>query len=150
MKVKDIMTRNPAVCHPDTGLKEVAQMMVDFDCGAIPVIHDEVDSRPIGIITDRDIVCRVIARGQDPFSVAVQECMTSPVETVSMETELEDALRLMESRKIRRMVVVDEKGSCCGILAQADVAQYAPQRETATVVKNVSRSLQKGMSADRP
>jgi CBS domain-containing protein len=66
MNVGEIMTKDPACCTPDTGLQEVAQMMVDCDCGCIPVVDSEGSKMPVGMITDRDITCRVVAKGQNP------------------------------------------------------------------------------------
>ncbi len=63
MQVKGVMTADPACCLSETTLQEVSQMMIDYDCGEIPVIEDEETKLPIGVITDRDIVCRTVARG---------------------------------------------------------------------------------------
>ena len=71
MKVKEVMTANPACCLTDTGLQEVAQMMIDNDCGEIPVVESMEEKRPIGVITDRDIVCRTVARGLNPLDLTV-------------------------------------------------------------------------------
>lgn len=94
--------------------------MVEADCGEIPVTDGE--NRLIGVITDRDIVCRVVAKGKNPSAVTAAECMTEPVVVVNQDTPLEDVLTVMEENQIRRVPVVDESGACCGIISQADVA----------------------------
>ena len=140
MNVAEIMTKDPACCTPDTSLQEVAQMMVDSDCGCIPVV-DSADSRmPIGMITDRDITCRVVAKGQNPLDLTAQDAMTTTVVSVTPETSVEECCNLMEESQIRRVAVVDEKGACCGIIAQADIAKNASDKKTAEVVQEVSKA----------
>ncbi len=139
MNVREIMTKDPACCTPDTGLQQVAKMMVDHDCGCIPVVDAEDSKMPIGMITDRDITCRVVATGQNPLDLTAQDAMTSTVVSVTPDTSIEDCCNLMEESQIRRIAVVDENGACCGIIAQADIATNATPRETAEVVQEVSK-----------
>jgi CBS domain-containing protein len=138
MQVKEIMTASPACCTPDTSLADVAKMMVDHDCGEIPVIHGG-DQRPIGVITDRDITCRVVAQGKNPLQMKARDCMSTPVLTVTPEMSLEECCRIMEEKQLRRVPVVDQRGSCCGIVAQADIVLKAPDRQATEVVKDISR-----------
>src|SRR5262249_6937507 len=77
MRVRDVMTIDPACCTPETSIETVANLMVDRDCGAIPVIGDLATRRPLGIVTDRDIVTRLIATGRDPTSMIAADCMTT-------------------------------------------------------------------------
>lgn len=139
MHVRELMTRNPACCAPETTIVEAARMMKDFDCGEIPVARADGDRKLVGVITDRDIVCRVISAGKDPGKTTVESAMSSPVVSVGPETALEECLNLMESHQIRRVPVVDADGICCGIVSQADVATGAPAKDTAELVKGVSR-----------
>jgi CBS domain-containing protein len=141
MNVKDMMTENPACCTPDTGLQQVANMMIDNDCGCIPVVDADDTRMPVGMITDRDITCRVVANGQNPLDLTAADAMTSTVVSVTPETSLEDCCNLMEESQIRRVAVVDKNGACCGIIAQADIATNAPARETAEVVQEVSKAV---------
>lgn len=140
MNVKDVMTANPACCTPDTGLQEVAQMMVDNDCGCIPVVDGQESKMPVGMITDRDIACRVVAKGQNPLDLTAQDAMTTTVVSVTADTSLEECCDLMEESQIRRVAVVDENGACCGIVSQADVATNASDKKTAEVVQEVSKA----------
>ena len=140
MNVGEIMTKNPACCTAETPLQEVAQMMVDHDCGCIPIVDSEDSKIPVGVITDRDITCRVVAKGQNPLDLTAADAMTSTVVSVTPETSLEDCCNLMEESQIRRVAVVDENGACCGIIAQADIANNASDRKTAEVVQEVSKS----------
>lgn len=138
MQVKDIMSQQLTSCTPDADIQEVAAMMVKCDCGAIPVI-DPQTQKAIGVITDRDIVCRAVAKGQNPIGMKVDEVMTMPITAVGPETSLEDCLARMEESQIRRMLVVDGQGTLCGIVSQADVARIASEHETAELVKDVSK-----------
>lgn len=140
MLVKEIMTENPACCTGDTGLRDVAKMMVDHDCGCIPVVDSEDSKMPVGMITDRDICCRVVAEGRNPLDLTAADAMTSTVISVTPETTLEDCLNLMEDSQIRRVAVVDNNGAIGGIVAQADVAMNASDHKTAEVVQEVSRA----------
>ena len=139
MNVKEVMTKSPTCCTADTGLQDVAQMMVDQDCGCIPVVDDLDSKMPIGMITDRDITCRVVAQGQNPLDITAGDAMTASVVSVTPDTSLEECLNLMEKSQIRRIVVVDNKGCTCGIVAQADVARKTDPAKTAEVVQQVSR-----------
>ena len=140
MNVEEIMTKDPACCTPETSLQDVAQMMVEHDCGCIPVVDSDGSNVPIGMITDRDICCRVVAKGQNPLDLTAQDAMTSTVVSVTPDTSIEECCNVMESNQIRRVAVVDKNGACCGIIAQADIAKNAAPRETAEVVQEVSKS----------
>ena len=139
MNVSELMTRDPACCTPDTKVRGVARMMMDNNCGEIPVVGANGERKLVGVVTDRDIVCRVVAAGKDPETTQVGDVMSSPVVSVTPSTSLDECLRLMEAHQIRRMPVVDAQGHCCGILSQADVAVEATPRETAELVREVSR-----------
>ena len=136
MTVRDIMTANPAHCSPNSGLDEVAQLMAKHDCGELPVCDPL--GKPLGVVTDRDIVCRIVAKGQNPCELTAADCMSAPVVTATPEMSVEDCARLMEAHQVRRLPVVDERGACCGIVAQADLATKGPEDATLEVVGRVS------------
>lgn len=137
MNVRDAMTRNPACCTPSTPLPEVARKMTENDCGCIPVLGD--DGRPVGVVTDRDVVCRAVAEDKNPEKLTAKDCMTTPCVTVREDESLDDCCRTLEDKQIRRAVVVDDEGRCCGIIAQADIAEHLPPARTGSVVKTVSQ-----------
>jgi len=138
MQVKEVMTADPACCTSGDGLQEVAQMMVDNDCGEIPVVESRETKLPIGVITDRDIVCRTVALGLNPLDLTVADCMSKPCVTVTPDMSVKECSKIMEENQIRRVPVVDADGSCCGIVALADIALHAPRSVAAEVVKEVS------------
>jgi CBS domain-containing protein len=149
MQVKEIMTADPACCTSETGLQEVAQMMIDHDCGEVPVVENKQRLKPVGVITDRDIVCRTIAKGLNPLEMKVADCMSKPCITVTPDMSLEECCKILEENQIRRVPVVDADGSCCGIVALADIALHAKKSATAEVVKEVSEPSDAASAAGR-
>lgn len=139
MQVKEIMTENPACCTPETSLQEAARLMVEHDCGCVPVVENNENMKPVGTITDRDICCRTIAEGKNPLEMTAGDCMTTPVVTVAEDASVDDCCRVMEEKQVRRVPVVDAKGGCCGIVAQADIAQHASTARAGNVVREVSQ-----------
>lgn len=138
--VSEIMTKNPACCTPQTTVHEVAKMMKSFDCGEIPVVESYGDKFIVGVLTDRDICLRVVAKGLDPKKATVEECMTKNPIVISEGQNLEYCCQLMEENQIRRVPVVDEAGECVGMLSLADVVHFAKKDATLELIKNVSRN----------
>ena len=134
--INTVMTANPSCCRADTPLADVAQMMVDSDCGMIPVVDEA--NKPIGAVTDRDIATRIVACGKDPAAACACDAMSSPVKTVVTGSSLRDATCMMEAEKIRRVIVVDGDGKLAGVAALADLALAGKSDATAHVVKEVS------------
>ena len=145
MLVQDIMTPNPACCTRYASLTDVARMMCDHDCGAIPVVED-YSRKLIGIISDRDIAVRTLGQGRNPFHLMASDCMTMVVTTMRPEDSVEECAERMQEQKVRRIVVVDEKGNCCGIVSQADLARHAPKQTTGQVVRELSQTAQAAAS----
>jgi CBS domain-containing protein len=142
MKVRDAMTRHPICCTPDTSLEAVACMMVDCDCGSIPVVGDLLTKFPIGMITDRDIVARAVATGRPSLDTVAGDCMTAPAFTITEDAELGDCIALMEERQIRRVIVVDREGGVSGVIAQADIARHVSKKHSGELLEQVSRPAQ--------
>lgn len=140
MNVRNAMTGNPACCTQDTSLRAVAGLMIEYDCGEIPVVDDADCRRPIGVITDRDIAVRAVAQGVAPDTGRVGDYMTTPCITVSPDDALADCCALMERHQIRRILVVDGE-RLCGIVSLADIAKHAEKAQTGTVVKEVSEPV---------
>jgi CBS domain-containing protein len=137
MQVQEIMTSNPTCCGPDASVQEAAKLMDDKSVGSIPVVNDA--GAPIGIVTDRDICCGAVAQGKDA-DTRVSDVMSKDVLTAAPEDDVEDCCNKMEEKQVRRAVVTDTAGKCCGIVAQADVAREAGGNETAELVQKVSRA----------
>ena len=134
---RDVMTSNPACCTPNMTIDQVARLMAHNDCGEIPVV--DATDQPVGVITDRDIVCRVVAEGKNPMGYLAGDFMTHPVVTVRVDAPIDTVVSTMEQHQIRRVPVVNEQGSLVGIIAQADLAQHTSEHKVAELVREVSR-----------
>jgi CBS domain-containing protein len=121
MQVRDIMTHRVSSISPDSSLRKAAQMMQSFEIGALPVCRSD-DTRPIGLITDRDITVRAVAEGRDPEVARVEDVMTPELVYCYDNEEIENAVKLMESRQIRRLPVMNQKDELVGILTLGDLA----------------------------
>jgi CBS domain-containing protein len=141
MQIREIMTNNPACCTPDSTVQDVARMMLENDCGCIPIVDSLAGMKPVGTITDRDITIRTVAANHNPINMKASEIMTTNIATVKPQMSVEECFDIMEDREIRRVLVVDEQGKCCGIVAQADIVQSNtnPVR-TNKVIREISES----------
>ncbi len=146
MSIEQIMTPDPACCTQDASLREVAQMMLEHDCGEIPIVEDTDSKRVIGVITDRDIAVRAVAAGMDASSTTVADVMSRNVITVRDNADIQEACDKMEQNQIRRVPVVDAQGRLCGIVAQADIALHMSEQDAGSVVRDVSRRSPNGPS----
>jgi CBS domain-containing protein len=140
VRVKQIMTPNPACCTPDNTAQEAAALMRDNDCGSIPVVESASSNRLVGTVTDRDLAIRGIAAGRGP-DTPVRDLMTDDPITCVPEDEVEDLRQVMIQQLVRRVPVVDEDGIIVGIVAQADIAREegaASDREVGRIVEAIS------------
>jgi len=138
-QVKDVMSSHPVTCLADATLEHVAKLMLEHDCGEIPVVDSEKSLSPIGVITDRDICIRTLALGKNPLLLKVRDFMTSPVTVVQVDKPIETCCEIMETKKIRRVPVVDLNGKICGMISLADIANKLDEAITSEIVKNVSQ-----------
>ena len=137
MKIKDVMTTSVECVRPETTLQEAAAKMKSLNVGSLPVCEGD---RPIGIITDRDIVVRAIAEGRDPRTTRVPEAMTADVVSVPDTADVKEAARLMKDRQIRRIVVVDSNNRVVGIVSLGDIAVDAhDDKMSGDVLQKVSK-----------
>ena len=139
MRAEKIMTPDPACCTPDMRIQDVARLMLDNDCGEIPVVDNRETGRLVGVVTDRDIAVRAVAEGRSPTDTLASEIMSSSVVTAKLDSKLDDCVQLMEKHQVRRLPVVDKEGRCCGIVSQADIALSGKDRKTGDLVQDVSR-----------
>lgn len=137
MLVRHVMTEEPKALSPERTAGDAAGLMAQFDFGAVPVVEgDDV----LGIVTDRDLVVRVMAKRQDPNTVRLGDIVTSSVTTVSPDADLKDARGVMEREKIRRLPVVKD-GSLVGILSLGDIAvALSSKREIGETLDEISQS----------
>lgn len=121
-KCGEVMTREPACCEPGDSIQRAAQLMKTEDVGSLPVVESRSSRTLVGIITDRDIVVKVVAEGRPAQSASVRDAMTQNPVTVREDDDVNRALSAMADRKVRRIPAVDSEGRLCGIIAQADIA----------------------------
>ena len=137
MRAKEIMTRNPRTVTPEAHLTEVARLMKTEDVGIIPVV-DGGSQNLVGVVTDRDIALRVVAEGRDPNTVSVREVMSTNVRTCREDDSVDDVMDVMGKEQVRRIPIVDERGSLVGIVAQADIVRKANDRKAEETVERIS------------
>lgn len=136
-KLSDIMTRDVRVVPPTCTVQEAAQQMRQLDVGAIPVCDGQ---KLVGVITDRDIAIRASADGKDPKSTKITDVMSSDVAWCFEDSSVDEAVRTMESKQIRRIPVVDRNKKLVGIVALADLARSsASDQKKADGIEGVSR-----------
>jgi len=125
-KITDVMTPMPHCCTPDDSIIEVARVMEQNDVGIVPIIESQETRKVLGVITDRDIVLRVVAQGRDPNEiVSVREFMTNEIVSVSANADVLHAEEKMKEHQLRRVLVIDDNGCLVGIVTVADVARAA-------------------------
>jgi len=140
VRCHEIMTREVATVRPDSSISEAARIMREVDCGALPVVDRQ--GRIVGMITDRDIAIRIVARERDPRFSRVEECMTRDVIVCHAGDSLTDCMRQMSRHQVRRIPIIDDDDRVIGIISQADIARETDrQRELADVVCAVSEPL---------
>ena len=134
-RVKDVMTSHVQVVRPDSPVKEAATRMAEADVGAIPVCDGD---RLVGIITDRDVTVRGVARGADPSSTPVRDVMTGSIRYVFEDEPVEKAVLEMKRNKVRRLPVLDANKRLAGIVALGDLAVAANRDDAGEVLEDVS------------
>jgi len=134
-KLRDVMTSNVCSIDADKSVAYAAKMMRDEDVGIAPIVEGD---RLVGVLTDRDIVVRVVADGRDSEQVKPREIASGDLVTLDPDQDLDEALRLMARHQVRRLPVVEEDGRLVGIVAQADVAKEADERKVGEVVEKIS------------
>jgi CBS domain-containing protein len=133
--VRDVMTSNPRSIEPSTTVTEAARLMKTEDVGSLPIVDGD---QLVGVVTDRDIVIRVVAEKKDLQSTTVGEIASRDLVTVDPQQDLDEALRLMAQHQVRRLPVAEEDGKLVGILAQADVAREGKDAQTGHIVQEIS------------
>jgi CBS domain-containing protein len=135
MKVKDMMHKGVEYVAPNARLHMIAKKMRDADIGAIPVCED---GRAVGMVTDRDIAIRALANGKDISKIEARDVMSRNVISCRDSEEAEDALRVMESKKIRRLPVVNDAEKLIGMISLGDISHALSREVTGKVTKAVS------------
>ena len=136
-RVRDAMTADPRTVRRDDAVVDAAKIMEEEDVGSVPVV--DVDNVLVGMITDRDIVLRVVAAGKEPRTTTAGEVATKDVSPAYPDEPLDEALEQMAYRQVRRLPVIEDD-RVVGILAQADVVQEVKDKEAGKLVEEISES----------
>jgi CBS domain-containing protein len=140
MKAQELMTTAPAYCTPESTVREAAGLMRKHDCGCIPVV-EKGTMRLVGVVTDRDIACRCVAEGKGP-DTQVREIMTTEPRICHPEDDVVAVEQIMMQAQVRRVPVVDARGDCVGMIAQADLAldeRAASDSEVGRIIERISK-----------
>ena len=135
MKVSDAMTSQVSVARPTDTIRQVAETMAKVDSGVVPVVED---GKVLGLVTDRDIVLRVVAEGRS-FDAPVSEAMSEDVLSVKEDDVLADATAKMANNQVRRLVVLNESGNLTGILSLGDVAKDSGAKQVGKTLEEISQ-----------
>lgn len=140
MKAREIMSENPACCTPEDTAQTAARLMVENDCGCLPVVTDTESKEMVGVVTDRDLTARGTAEGRSP-DTPVREMMSGNPSYCTPDDDVEEVERIMSERQVRRVPVIDGGGCCVGMIAQADLARNerdASDHEVRQTVERIS------------
>lgn len=129
------MTPDPVTCEPDTPLRLVALLMLDHDCAAVPVVRS---GEVAGLVTDRDIVCRAVARGWNAAELPASAVMSAPLVAVHPDESFDDAIQVMKENRVHHLPVIGDDGRLVGIVAQSDLGRRMSNRELGQLARETS------------
>ena len=140
MKARDIMTPEPFAVIPSDPLWRAAEIMRYEDVGGVPVVNDRTECRLVGLITDRDIAVRCVARRHDQTCLVSSHMTPPPLRTVGPEADVRDVVEHMEAGDVRRVPVVDDRGVLIGIIAERDLVMKLADSEAQSVHRRIKAS----------
>ena len=135
MKVKEVMHKGVDWRAPDTPLIEIAQLMRDEDIGAVPIGEND---RLVGMVTDRDIVCRAVAEEADLAMATARDVMTKGIIYCREDEDIEDVIHLMEDRQVRRLPVISKEKRLIGILTMGDLSHAVSHELAGELTRSVA------------
>lgn len=136
MQLKNVMSRDLEMVEPTSTLQQAAEKMKSINAGMMPVVDDE---QLVGMLTDRDITIRAVAKGKDPRTTRVSEIMTPEAVACFEDQDLEDAVTLMGEKQIRRLMVLDRSNHIVGVVSLGDIATLLSDKQVAgSVLKEIS------------
>lgn len=139
MKVREIMTPDPVCCVRTDTAKAIARMLCDDNIGSVPVVEDQQSRKLVGMITDRDLCCSILADGLDPNTV-IENFISTELISCREDDSLKKCEQAMQENQIRRVPVVDAEGRCIGIVSQADLALKDKPKKVSKTVAEISRA----------
>ena len=139
MKIKEVMSQNPVCCLASDSAQSVARMMCERNIGSIPVVCDQQSKQLLGMITDRDLCCAVIAGGLDPKTTPIQKFITTKLITCRDGEDIDNCEKVMQEHQVRRVPVVDGQNHVIGIVSQADLALKGKSEHVSKTVAEISK-----------
>jgi CBS domain-containing protein len=139
MKVREIMTPDPVCCTPEDSARKVATMLRSQNIGSMPVVMDQSSRKLVGVITDRDLCCSVVAQGLNPADTKIDRIFSLNPVTCRDGENVNACEELMQRHQIRRVPIVDGEGRCIGILSQADLALHEKPEKISRTVAEISK-----------
>jgi CBS domain-containing protein len=140
MKIKDVMSPNPVCCVPTDSAQQLAKTMLEHNIGSVPIVMNQDSRKLVGVITDRDLCCSVVANGLDSKTTTIEKLMTLNPVTCREGDDFGHCEHLMQEHQIRRIPIVDADDRVIGIVAQADVALKDQPEKVSKTVAEISRT----------
>ena len=147
MKIREIMSRDPACCVLSDSAQTVAKILCDRNIGSMPVLADQQSRKLVGMITDRDLCCSVIAQGLDPKTTQIEKLISFPPMSCRDGENIETCERLMQEHQVRRVPIVDAEDRVIGIVSQADLALHDKADRVLKTVAAISKASQPSIAA---
>ena len=147
MKIREIMSGDPACCLVSDTAQTVAKILCEKNIGSMPVVADQRERKLVGMITDRDLCCSVIAQGSDPKTTQIENLVTLSAFTCRDGENVEACERLMQEHQVRRIPIVDAEDRVIGIVSQADLALRDKGERVSKTVAEISKPAQPSIAA---
>jgi len=147
VKVREIMSRDPACCLPTDTAQKVAEIMSQRNIGSVPVVIDKDSRKLVGMITDRDLCCGVVAAGLDPKTTRIEKFFSAEVVSCRDGENVSKCENAMQDHQVRRIPVVDGEDRVIGVVSQADIALMETPEKTSKTVAEISRPQRPGVAA---
>lgn len=147
MKIRELMSSSPVCCLPEDTAQQVAQVMCDHNIGAVPVVVDQQSKKLVGMITDRDLCCSVIAAGLDPRTTSIKQFVSAQPVTCRDGENVDKCEKAMQQHQVRRIPIVDGEDRVIGIVSQADLALKDKPEKVSQTVKAISDNKQPAVAA---
>jgi CBS domain-containing protein len=140
VKIKEVMSPSPVCCVPSDTAKAVAAIMCEHRIGSVPVVIDQQSRELVGMITDRDLCCSIIAAGLDPNTTPIQKFISLDPVTCREGENLDKCEQAMQEHQVRRIPIVDGETRVIGIVAQADLALRDKPEKVSKTIAEISKS----------
>jgi len=141
MKIRELMTPDPVCCTPEDSAQKVAKILRDQDIGSVPVVMDQSSRKLVGMITDRDLCCSIVAEGLDPASTKIDRLFSLNPVTCREGENINNCEQLMQEHQIRLIPIVDGEERCIGIVTQADLALKEGAEKVSKTVAEISKPV---------